>query len=93
MAIGQGVAMAHHPRINERQHQQQQRIRHGIRNEELTRREAGRLVTEQARIRAYERRARCDGDLSFRERFRLDNMLDRSSRNIYRQTHDRQDRD
>jgi hypothetical protein len=26
------------------------------------------------------------------ERRRLDNMLDHSSRNIYRQTHDRQDR-
>lgn len=92
LAMAQGIAMANHPRINERQHHQQLRIRHGIRNEELTRREAGRLVAQQSRIRAYERRARCDGNLSFRERRRLDNLLDHSSRNIYRQTHDRQDR-
>ena len=92
LAMGQGIAMANHPRINERQHNQQLRIRNGIRSDELTRREAGRLFAEQARIRAYERRARCNGDLSFRERRRLDNLLDHSSRSIYRQTHDRQDR-
>ena len=92
LAMGQGVAMAHTPRINERQHHQQQLIRRGVRSDELTRREAVRLGAEQARIRGYERRARCDGDLSLGERRRLDHLLDRSSRNIYRQTHDRQDR-
>ena len=93
LATGQGIAMANHPRINERQRHQQQRIRYGVRSDELTRRETGRLVAQQARIRAYERRARCDGNLSLRERRRLDNLLDHSSRSIYRQTHDRQDRD
>jgi hypothetical protein len=64
-----------------------------VRNEELTRRETGRLIAQQARIRAYERRARCDGGgLSLRERRRLDTLLDHSSQNIYRQTHDRRDR-
>ena len=92
LAIGQGVAMAQPPRINDREHRQQLRIRHGVRDDELTRREAARLEAEQAHIRAYERRARCDGDLSLRERRRLDNLLDRSSRDIYRQTHDRLDR-
>jgi hypothetical protein len=93
-AIGAGTAaMAGPPRhVNAREYHQQQRIFHGVRGDELTRREFGRLEAQQAGIRVYERRARSDGDLSFRERRRLANMLDRSSRNIYRQTHDRQDR-
>lgn len=88
------VSMAQNRGINRREYEQRSRIRHGIRSDELTRREAGRLAAEQARIRAYERRSRIDGGgLSWRERARLDSMLDRSSRHIYRQKHDRQDRD
>ena len=78
--------------INGRQHREQLRIRHGIRSGELTRREAFRLQAERARIRAYERYARRDGYVSPRERARLDRGLDRASRDIYRQKHDRQDR-
>lgn len=77
--------------IDRREHRQQQRIRQGIRSDELTRREAARLEAEQARIRGYERYARSDGHLSLSERRRLDRQLDRSSRQIYRQKHDRQD--
>jgi hypothetical protein len=88
------VSMAQTGGINRRERQQSLRIRQGIRSDELTRREAARLTAEQARIRAYERRSRIDGGgLSCRERTRLDSMLDRSSRRIYRQKHDRQDRD
>ena len=93
-AIGQGTsALAGPPRhINEREHRQQQRIFHGVRDKELTRREFGRLEAEQAGIRAYERRARSDGHLSLNERRRLNHLENRSSRDIYRQTHDGQDR-
>jgi hypothetical protein len=87
------VSMAQTGGINRRERQQSWRIRQGVRSHELTRRETARLLAEQARIRAYERRSRIDGcGLSARERARLDNMLDRSSRRIYRQKHDRQDR-
>ncbi|HEX5731973.1 MAG TPA: hypothetical protein VF131_03980 [Blastocatellia bacterium] len=87
------VSLAQTGWINRRERQQSLRIRQGIRSHELTRREAARLTAEQARIRAYERRSRIDGrGLSWRERARLDNMLDRSRRHIYRQKHDRQDR-
>ena len=78
--------------VNGRQYREQRRIREGIRSGELTRREAGRLEFEQARIRAYERYARRDGCISPRERARLDRGLDRASRDIYRQKHDGQDR-
>jgi hypothetical protein len=86
------VSMAHTPRINRREREQRQRIHQGIHSGELTRHEARRLTREQAAIRAYEARARATGGVSWRERRRLDNMLDRASRDIYRQKHDRQDR-
>ena len=78
--------------INRREYRDQQRIRQGIRSGELTRREAGRLEAEQARIRVNERYTRRDGYISPRERARLDRELDRASRDIYRQKHDGQDR-
>ena len=78
--------------VNGRQYREQHRIREGVRSGELTRREAGRLEAEQARIRVDERFARRDGYISPRERARLDRDLDRASRDIYRQKHDGQDR-
>jgi hypothetical protein len=86
------VTMANTPNIKRRERHQQQRIRQGIRSQELTRREAARLGAGQARIRVAERYAKADGRVTRRERHRLDNMLDRASRNIYRQKHDSQDR-
>src|SRR5215510_6143229 len=53
-----------------------------------------RLINQQRRIESYARRSRLDdGRLDWRERRRLDQMLDRSGRDIYREKHDRQDRD
>lgn len=79
--------------INAREREQQQRIRAGVRSGELTRVEAARLQTEQARIRAAEARARrSDGVFTARERARIQRELNQSSRHIYRQNHDRQER-
>jgi hypothetical protein len=59
----------------------------------LTRREARRLTREQRHIRREERRYRCnDGHLGPWERRDLRRDLNRSSRHIYRQKHDRQSR-
>ncbi|HJQ23513.1 MAG TPA: hypothetical protein VKA60_06320 [Blastocatellia bacterium] len=93
LILGLGVAaFANTPYINRREHREQQRIRQGERSGELTRREAGRLEAEQGRIRGYEWYAKSDGHVSRAERHHLDRMLDRSSRDIYRQKHDGQDR-
>ena len=86
------VSMAAHRGINARQHREQHRINRGIRSGELTRFEATRLEAGLLRINRYERHARSDGYLSPRERARLQHQLNRESRAIYRQTHDRQDR-
>ena len=91
--LGLGVAaFANTPYIDRREHREQQRIRQGIRSGELTRRETRRLEAEQGRIRGYEWYAKSDGHVSRAERRHLDRMLDRSSRDIYRQKHDGQDR-
>lgn len=83
-----------HPRsINARQREQQQRIRAGVRSGDLTRREARRLEAEEARIRAREAHARhSGGQFTARERLRIERQLNHSSRDIYRQRHDRQQR-
>jgi hypothetical protein len=86
------VSMAGPRGINRREYREQQRINQGIRSGELTRCEATRLEAGLARIRINERFARSDGNLSPRERARLERELNRESRAIYRQTHDGQDR-
>ncbi len=86
------VSLANTPGINRRERHQQKRIFRGLRSGELTARETLRLERQQISIRRYERKAKSDGNLSWRERQRLDNRLDRANRSIYRQKHDGQDR-
>ena len=79
--------------VNSRQSRQTARIRQGVRSGELTRRETGRLAAEQAAIRAQEAfYRRSGGDFTARERARIQRELQQSSQHIYRQKHDRQDR-
>jgi hypothetical protein len=79
--------------INRREHRQVRRIIHGFRSGALTRRETARLMAEQARIRLMEQRFRRSGHgLTAWEYARLQRALNRASRHIYRQGHDRQRR-
>jgi hypothetical protein len=79
--------------VNGRQIRQRERIRQGVRSGELTRRETLRLRAEQRGLRAEERFYRRTGPgLSRSERRDLQRDLNRTSRDIYRQKHDRQDR-
>ena len=88
-----GLAQGWHRSINEREHEQQQRIRAGVRSGELTRREAARLEAEETRIRLDEARARQSGGVfTLRERARIQRELNQASHHIYRQKHDRQER-
>src|SRR5262245_24479168 len=91
--LGLSIASIAGPRgINRRGYREQHRIGQGIRSGELTRREAARLEAGLARIRINERFARMDGEISPRERARLNRELSRESHSIYRQKHDGQDR-
>ncbi|MBA2340426.1 MAG: hypothetical protein H0V88_08525 [Pyrinomonadaceae bacterium] len=91
-ASAQNNHTPHKRSINQRQQRQESRIYNGIASGELTRREARRIENQQERIELNEARARADGNLSRRERIRLNYQLNRASRSIYGQKHDRQDR-
>jgi hypothetical protein len=80
------------PGVDARQHHQQQRIAQGVRSGELTAAETRRLEREKRHIRREERRYMADGQLSRAERADLQHDLNRSSRHIYNEKHDNQQR-
>ncbi len=80
------------PGVNQRQHNQQQRIQQGVKSGELTRGEARGLQAEQRHIRREEARYKSDGTLTRAERADLQHDLNRSSRHLYNQKHDEQSR-
>ncbi len=93
MAVLPAAVWAQDRGINDRQREQQQRIRQGVRSGELNRREARRLQRNEAKIRRREARARhSGGQFTRRERARVQRDLNRSSRRIYHQKRDRQGR-
>ena len=75
-----------------RQMRQQERIDRGVRSGEVTRGESRRLNREQDRIQRTKRRALADDRISPRERRRVNGMLDRASKHIYRANHNRKAR-
>ncbi len=82
-----GPASADTPWIDKRERHQANRIYNGIQDGSLSRRESGRLIRGQARIRRAEHRAKSDGVVTKRERVRLHHGLNRQSRRIYRARH------
>jgi hypothetical protein len=94
LTIALGIAAsADAATVNARQRHQRSRIREGVQSGELTRWEAARLSAQQRWIRYEEMRyRRNDGRLGPWERADLRRDLDRASRHIARQKHDRQDR-
>ena len=91
--LAQGRRYCRNNGVNAREHNQQLRIRQGIRSGELTGIEAARLQRREAQIRLNEAVARrSGGEFTLRERTRIQNQLGRASRNIYRQKHDGQER-
>lgn len=81
----------HHPRdpgVNQRQHNQDQRIRQGVRSGELTRQETGGLLQERRAIRQEERAYKSDGKMTKDERKDLHQDLNDLSKDIYNEKHD-----
>lgn len=74
--------------VSERAHDEHERFAHGMRNGEITPREAHRLAREQKHIRRDIRRARCnDGYLSKRERRHIAREQNYANRQIFRAKH------
>ena len=91
-AAAKNAARPKTPAIDKREHNQQERIKQGIKSGELTRREAVRLEEQEAKIRVNEKFANADGKITPAERERLETELNRTSQHIYDQKHDNQDR-
>ena len=81
----------HHQRhnaIDQRQHNQADRIRQGVRSGEVTKSETRGLVKEQREIRQTERQYKSDGVLTRDERKDLRQQQNQASRHIYQEKHD-----
>ena len=77
------------PRARHRANEQQERIAQGVASGELNRREAGKLEAEQAQTHQAVQNAKVDGQVTPRERARIEHLQDRNSKDIYREKHDR----
>jgi hypothetical protein len=73
--------------IDQREVRQQERIGQGVQSGQLTGPETRQLERGEGRIDRAEGRALADGRLSMRERTHLNRMLNRESRQIYRDKH------
>lgn len=78
--------------VKKKQYNQHARINHGVRNGQLTVREARGLKMQQAKVRHYKTMAMADGRVSPAERRLIRSEQRKASRNIYHQKHDRQTR-
>lgn len=77
-------------RNQNREVRQENRINRGAESGELTRHESQRLERGQNKIDRYQQKAVADGELSAKEKIKLERMQDRQSRKIYIQKHDHQ---
>lgn len=91
-AFATAAADAETPRIDQRQAKQEQRIDQGIASGELTKPEARRMHRQHNRIDRAENQAKADGVVTAQERKTLTKAQNRSSRHIYKQKHDAQQR-
>jgi hypothetical protein len=87
LAVGASAGNANDPGIRVRIEEQQKRIDQGIASGQLAPREADIVQDNLNRIKAAEARMKADGTLTPRERARLEHMLDRNSKMIYREKH------
>jgi hypothetical protein len=77
------------PVINQRQRNQEHRIRQGVRSGELTKNEARHLRADERHIRNDKRMAKANGHVSRAERRHLRRDENRTNRAIYRAKHNR----
>lgn len=92
MSFSTTIAQDNTPVVDQRQDNQKERIKGGVKSGELTRKETRRLAKDQRELKRIERRAKSDGDVTKKERARLQQKENKNSRAIRRQKHDAQDR-
>jgi hypothetical protein len=80
------------PRADRRQRNQTHRVNQGINSGEITRREARSVRRSTRSAKRYERRAKADGKVTWKERARLQHKENKASRKIYRVKHNNRTR-
>jgi hypothetical protein len=76
------------PWVNQRQENQRDRVRQGIKSGQLTKEEAKELATNQKELRQEEKEYKSDGTLTKEERVDLHQDLNSTSKDIYQEKHD-----
>lgn len=88
LAIAQATPAT--PAMDQRQANQERRIQQGVKSGQLTERETARLEKGQPKVQRMEDKAKVDGVVMAKERKRIAHELNKQSRRIARQKHDRQ---
>jgi hypothetical protein len=78
------------PRVDQRQANQDARIRQGVQSGELTAKETAKLEKGQAKVQALEDKAKADGKVTPKERAKLAKAQSKQSKKIYKEKHDKQ---
>ncbi len=78
------------PKAKVRDRAQRKRIRDGVKDGSLTRREAGKVAREQKKIRGMAKDITSDGEVTRKEKAILDRAQDKASAHIFKERHDDQ---
>jgi len=91
--VSTGTATQHPHSINSKQKRQQKRIQQGVKSGALTKKEAVKLETKEHRIQRRETKMReSGGKFTKGERAAVQHQMNNTSKQIYKQKHDQQDR-
>lgn len=91
--FGLGAAIAQEtPRADNRQENQKARIVDGVKSGELSAAETANVAKDQREVRRMERRAKADGQVTAKEKLRIEKKQDRASRKLARKKSNVRDR-
>ncbi|MBI1275091.1 hypothetical protein GC177_03880 [bacterium] len=77
------------PGIDNREARQNQRIENGVESGQLNEHEANRLERQQDRIENAETKAKADGEVTKKERARIQHKQNKANHNIARKKHNK----
>ncbi len=92
IAMSLFISTAEARRDQNREHNQQGRIKQGVQAGTLTRKEAKKLRKGQKRVDHMQEKANADGVVTPSEKLKIEKAQDKQSELIYKQKHDEQNR-
>ena len=92
MAMALLIGTAEARRDQNREHNQQSRVKQGVQSGTVTRKEAKKLRKGQKRVDHMQVKASADGVVTPKEKLKIEKAQDKQSALIYKQKHDDQNR-